>query len=213
MKEIEVKLKELYLLDTLNNKFIYIFITNCRNDITNYMRQVYTLDPLADLNNYYHVSINESLFTHEVNCQIWVIGLIYNETNNICIEIVQNRNHDTLKAIIEKHVKKGNIIINDSWIGYNFLNSNANGYTHHIYNHGHGNFVHGIDSTSRIESIWADIKVLIKKIYHKIPSKNFVYFLREAEYRRSLKSYNIKEKLENFSNLLYCVVMVLMEIF
>lgn len=81
VKDIEVKLKELYSLDTLNNKFIYIFIANCRNAITNYMRQVYTLDPLADLYKYHHVAIDESLFTHEGNCQIWVVGLINNETN------------------------------------------------------------------------------------------------------------------------------------
>lgn len=90
------------------------------------------------------------------------------------LELVQNRNQETLKAIIEKHVKKGNIIISDSWAGYHFLDSIDSGYTRHIYNHGHGNFGHGIDSTSRIESIWAEIKALIKKFYYKIPSKNFV---------------------------------------
>ena len=40
VKEIEVKLKELYSIDTLNSKFIYIFISNCRNVIRIYMRQV-----------------------------------------------------------------------------------------------------------------------------------------------------------------------------
>ena len=29
------------------------------------MRQVYTLDPLADLYNYRHVAVDESLFSHE----------------------------------------------------------------------------------------------------------------------------------------------------
>ena len=120
------------------------------------------------------------------------------------MEIIQNRNQDSLKAIIEKHVKKGNIIISDSWAGYNFLNSFASGYTHHIYNNGHENFGHGIYSTNRIESIWAEIKALIKKLYHKIPYKNFVYFLLEAEYRRSLKSCNTKEKLGNFAIVLSC---------
>lgn len=87
VKDIEEKLKELFSLDTLNNKFIYIFIANCRNAITNYISHIYTLDPLACLNKRHHVAIDESLFTHEGNCQIWVVGLINNETNDIRIGI------------------------------------------------------------------------------------------------------------------------------
>jgi len=71
-------------------------------------------------------------------------------------------------------------------------------YTHHTYNHGHGNFCHDLDSTSRIESIWAEIKASIKK-YHKIPSKNFIYYLIEAKYRRKIKKLNFNEKLFNLS--------------
>ena len=98
------------------------------------MRQIFTLDPYTDLNKYHQVVIDEGLFTQERNCQIWVLVLINNETKDICMEIVQNRNQDTLKAIIEKYVKKGNIIISDSWAGYNFLNSIDSGYTLQLFN-------------------------------------------------------------------------------
>jgi len=65
------------------------------------MRQVCSLDLLAELNIYYHVAIDESLFTHKANFQILVVGFIINETNDILIEIVQNRKQATLKVIIE----------------------------------------------------------------------------------------------------------------
>ena len=37
-------------------------------------------------------------------------------------EIVENRDTDTLKLIIEKHVLPGNYITIDAWKGYTFLN-------------------------------------------------------------------------------------------
>ena len=63
-------------------------------------------------------------------------------------------------------MQTGNIIISDAWRGYLFLDRPNSGYIHHTYNHGHGNFGMGNDSTSHIEGIWSEIKFLIKKIYH-----------------------------------------------
>jgi hypothetical protein len=41
--------------------------------------------------------------------------------------------------------------------------------------------------TSKIEGIWAEIKSSIKKIYNSIHPENFIYFLREAKYRRNIR--------------------------
>jgi len=59
--------------------------------------------------------------------------------------------------------------------------------------------------TSRIEGIWGEIKLLIKSMYISIRSKNFIYFLKEAEYRRSIKKFNPIDKIKDFSIVLSTV--------
>ena len=113
------------------------------------------------------------------------------------MEIVENRDTDTLKQIIEKHVLPGNYITTDAWKGYTFLDYPYSGHIHDVYNHARGNFGSGLSSTSRIEGLWGELKVLLKKIYTSVNSDNFLYFLREMEYRRSIKSLNAEKKIEN----------------
>ena len=57
----------------------------------------------------------------------------------------------------------------------------------------------------RIESVWAEIQSLFKKIYSTIKETNFLYFLKEIEYSRCIKSLNDIHKLEDFAQILACV--------
>ena len=199
------KLADIFFPDKVDKRFIYSFITKCRLAIANYTRIIYQLDCIAPTDSHFHIAVDESLFTHIDGVQHWLIGLLNTGTNDLRIEVATDRREETLKAIIENHIGKGNYIISDAWQGYSFLNAPNSGYEHHIYNHSRGNFGRGIDSTSRIESIWAELKSDLKKIYKTIRSTNFIYFLREIEYRRNLKKLNCNEKLENFATLLSCV--------
>ena len=131
--------------------------------------------------------------------------MINAETKEIILELVDNRDANTLKNILEKHVLPGNIIVNDAWDVYFFLDDINSGYAHHVYNHGRGNFGNGLDSTSHIESIWSEIKSTIKNIYYSIHATNLVYHLREAEYRRNTKHLNNAKKLENFATIISIV--------
>ena len=67
---------------------------------------------------------------------------------------------------------------------------------------------YGIDSTSHIESLWSNIKSLIKSFYTVILSENFVLFLKEGEFRRNVKKFKkeayitkFEEKLIYISNI------------
>lgn len=82
-----------------------------------------------------------------------MVGLLNYETNSLRLEIVNNRNTDTLKTIITKHILKGNYIISDCWNGYNFLSVIGSGYIHMSFNHSRGIYGFGINSTIRIESV------------------------------------------------------------
>ena len=103
--------------------------------IANYIRAIYVLDPLSSTNSFNHIAVDGCLFSRNLGLQIWAVGLIYFETNEIRLELAEQRNEDTLKTIMEKHVKKGNILVTDTWSGYLFLNNPVSSYFYHIYNH------------------------------------------------------------------------------
>ena len=109
-------------------------------------------------------------------------------TRKLRLEITHLRTADILKKIIFKHIKRGNIIVSDDWTGYIWISNIEYGYVHSAHNHGHGDFGWGLDSTSNIENILAYLKSLIKRIYNNIPYKNFILFLHEAKFRRSINN-------------------------
>ena len=159
VKQIKIKLEEDYNIDNVDTRFIYAFVSNLRKAIAVHLRNTYILDRLANINDNQRIAVDESFFTHNANVQQWVVGLINIDTKEIRLELVSNRNQNTLKYIIEKHVGRGNIINKDSWPGYNFISNVNSGYVHNVYNHSNGVF--GL--TSLIESIWAELKNSIKK--------------------------------------------------
>lgn len=73
---------------------------------------------------------------------------------------------------------------------------------HHTHNHGNGDFGYGLDSTSHTESLWANIKSLIKSIYNVIPSENIKLFLKEGEFRRTVKKFKNGAFIKEFEEIL-----------
>lgn len=72
------------------------------------------------------------------------------------------------------------------------------GYNRDVHVHGGGDFGFGINSTSHIESIWSQLKTILKQIYYIIPHNNFSLFLREAEWRQINRNKNLYEKIAEF---------------
>jgi hypothetical protein len=52
---------------------------------------VYASKPLGELNSGRYYSVDESLFNHIVDKQIWVLGIINNVTKNFRLEASLNR--------------------------------------------------------------------------------------------------------------------------
>ena len=71
--------------------------------------------------------------------------------------------------------------------------------------HGRNEFGREVDTTSKIEGTWANLKRIIKKIYNYIQLRNLVYFIKEVESIRKIKYLNSKEKLNEFSVVISCV--------
>ena len=78
-----------------------------------------------------------------------------------------------------------------------FLENEIN-FTHETHNHGAGDFGRGERSISHIQSLWAELKIEFFSIYGSIPMNNFIYFLKEIEFRVKIKNKNDDEKLKTF---------------
>jgi hypothetical protein len=98
--------------------------------------------------------------------------------------------------IFDYILDRGNRIVSDGWSGYYFI-SNFNVYANEIHNHRSGDFSEGLHSTSHIESLWYSLKTKIKNAYH-IPSKHFISFLREAEWKVSYSNKNYDSLIKEF---------------
>ena len=157
-----------------------------REYIAHYIKDTYILEDISEENRMPSFAIDESNFYSDGNSTTWVIGIINITSRKIRLEFSHDRNTSTMKKIIGAHIKKGNIIVSDSWGAYRWLDNGNSGYVHSNHTHTLGNFGSGEDSTSHIEQLWAHLKFLIKIINNMIPKNNFIYFLRESEYRRNL---------------------------
>ena len=65
------------------------------------MKIVYKLDRQVENNVNYIIAIDESMFAHIANQQIWIIGLISINTKKWRLEIVTDKSLNTLKLIIQ----------------------------------------------------------------------------------------------------------------
>ena len=70
-----------------------------------------------------------------------------------------------------------------------------------IHHHRGGDFGFGINITSHIENLWANLKYQIKNIYNKMPVHNFIYFFRESEFRLIIVNKNTESKLKYFKKI------------
>ena len=191
-----------YLKNEINASISLVTIKNVyteiRKVISKYYNILYQSEPLGEKDKQRVFAIDESLFvTDGNNNQIWVIGAVDNITKDFRIDIAFKRNEEVLKTFIVFHIQKGNKLITDGWAGYSFIDEQQ-GYTREVHIHGASDFGFGVNSTSHIESIWSQLKSVIKNIYYIIPHQNFLLYLREAEWRIKNKSKSLGEKIKEF---------------
>lgn len=181
-----------------NKELLRKVFKEMRDTITKYILIEYESGYLGYLNENKYFSVDECNIITIGTINIWLLGIIDNETKEFRLTPTITRDQDTLKNFIDKNVQKGNHIIIDGWHGYDFMDLPNSGYLRSKHIHGGGDFGYGRDSTSHIESIWAQIKAKLKETYHSIPSKSFLSFVREIEYKLKTRHLNIEEKIKNF---------------
>ena len=188
---------EKYNLNSINTKVIYKVLLLIRKSIAEYLKEVY-FNPMAEKNKNEIIAIDESLFCHYKDTQkIWVIGLCNTRTEYFRTEVVLDRTTETIKKIIKHHIEKGNTIVTDGWSAYDWLDNNNSGYQRIPHIHGHHDFGYGSESTSYIESVWSDLKRLLNKFYNAVKPDNFIYFLKEMEWRKKVSKFSNAQKINN----------------
>ena len=106
-------------------------------------------------------------------------------SKNIRLDVLPQRNAENIKIFIQNHIIPGTNITHDGWLGYNCLDDDCV-WTHETHNHGSSDFGLGTHYTSHIESYWAFFKSILKKLYPIFPHKNYIYYIREGEFRTKI---------------------------
>lgn len=120
------------------------------------------------------VEIDESFFgKQKYGGQTMVVGAIERTSRRIRLQIIPDREQDTLELFITKHVAKDSLLLTDCHLGYNDLQ--FYGYSHERYNHSKGHFA----ETNQIENLWGVMKRHLRKLYGCIPTKHLQSFLDE----------------------------------
>lgn len=192
---IKEKLINKYHLDAYNSNTIYNILDLIRRYITHYYRDKYILEKMYQGING-HFAVDECNFTHEGTEQVWVIGAIETSTKEIRIDIIHGRTANNIEKFIKKYIPSHSTVITDGWSGYQWMNRINSRYNHIVHSHAAGDFGYRLESTSHIESLWDNLKFLIKRMYNMIPSSNFYGFLKESEFRHNISNLNNMSKID-----------------
>lgn len=120
------------------------------------------------------VEVDESFFGKaRYGHQTMVIGAIERDSRKLRLQVITDREQDTLELFLTSHVARQSLILTDAWAGYSDLE--FYGYAHERCNHSHGHF----GPTNTIENMWGVMKRHLKKLYGCIPTKNIQLTLTE----------------------------------
>jgi len=158
---------------------IYRVYNEIRDIIYRYLKVAYLSEEFGTPNKNDYFSIDESLFCHKNEQQIWIVGAVNNNTKDFRLEGVISRDSAILKKFIYKYIQKGNNIVSDQWPGYNFLSLPDSGYRHFSHNHSNGAFGFGLQSTSHIESIGVCISKRFMQLTILFPQKKLCISLKK----------------------------------
>jgi transposase len=95
--------------------------------------------------------------------------------------VVTDTQGDTLKPLIDKHVKKdASVLITDEWGGYNTVGQD---YPHVVIKHNEGEYVRGAFHTNTIEGFWAQLKRTIKGTHIHVSPTHLQKYVDEVAFR------------------------------
>lgn len=125
---------------------------------------------------------------------------IFKRNGEVYLELVAECTKKELETIIEKKIEKDSEIFSDTFTGYNGLV--GLGYIHSTVDHGMEIYVDGRVHVNGMEGFWGLSKTNMHT-YKGIKKKNWIYYLKEMEFR-----YNNRRL--NFDDLVTKIIGILM---
>ena len=115
--------------------------------------------------------------------QVWVFGIVDAVTGRVMLEMVDQRDANTLLPIITTTVAPGSIIWSDMWRAYNQLEQL--GFVHDTVNHSREFVSPSGTHTQIIEGVWALCKQFLRKRHAK-SREHLEQYIHEWAFRRNL---------------------------
>jgi len=112
--------------------------------------------------------------------QCIVMGAIERTTGRIKLEVIPDREQDTLESFLHRYIHPESLVHTDAHTSYYGIE--WYGYGHEICNHSKGNF----GPTARAENIWSVSKRYWRRMYGRFIRSYLADLLREWEARQNL---------------------------
>lgn len=135
-----------------------------RKYIQQYLRVLYNSESISERNKFKYFSVDESLFGHRNNKQIWILGAINTQSKEFLIEPTYDRSLETIKTFIQCYILTGKYINNDGFPSYDFFDEAGSGFIINRNVHNEGHFGLGNQSYSYIEQLWSHLNEKLKNL-------------------------------------------------
>ena len=120
------------------------------------------------------IALEESLFIHYHNNQVWDICMIDTTSKECKLTPTYSRNSNTLKDIVLRYIRPGITIITDESSRHSSISQPNSWFQYIIHNHNYCQYKYDDEFISYIEQLLSPLKVLFKRIYVSITDKYFI---------------------------------------
>ena len=121
-----------------------------------------------------------------------VVGARGEESSRVWAEVARATDGPTLREILNRLTEPGILVITDQHAGYNELTGRARV----SINHSIGQYVDNDgNTTNAIESFWAQLKGVLKGVFHQISVKHLHRYLAEVMWRHNHRSSRIFDQM------------------
>ena len=114
-----------------------------------------------------------------------VVGVRDEDSNRVWVEVIRTVDGETLREFLYRLTLPGATVVTDQHAGYNGLVGRA----HFSVNHSTGQYVDDDGNTTNgIESVWSQLKGVLKGTYRQVSVKHLFRYLAELMWRHNHRS-------------------------
>lgn len=144
------------------------------------------------------IESDEAWISHKENQQI-IMGMVERD-GKVKIFPIIDRSIDSLCNPHKLHVQKDSMIMTDSHASYGGLPYEQ--FIHHWINHSIGEFKRNHIWTNTIESVWAQLKGVIRTIHHGVKKKYIFDYCSLFAFKYNIRNLSVNQKLMSLLHLI-----------